>query len=364
MPRKTRSASTLNQRLIAMAEAAQADDDPESTALPESHQRLAETVEQILDRGSDKPIRSAVEALDAKHAHEAAELLSFWADDAAQTLDITITRTDGPVEGTANLFLVPLVIATTTSDPLPLDVNGRPQFDAFVKSLRVHHLIGTELSALMLGRLYRLADLPSGWVMRRHWLQQIVVGAAGQPASTPKATPEPSREAPELSLALHLRFFVGVILAEGEESSVLWDQLDLPSLPESVVEERLEAWRADAGPLVQKMLESPNVMLGDPGLWSEAVEEGIELWNEVIGGVMLNKHCEVANAAPDRVLADIRWMEQDAVWQIALSSPTITSEPWRWLIAKDPAESREALVAFLRMQGIRRFAWDEHGLPE
>lgn len=363
MSRTSRAAPTLHQRLIALAEAAVIEDGPDA-ALSTREQRLANVVVRSLRQGRDQPVLDAIAALDEQHAHKAADLLTFWADDAAQTLEIQVTSPEGPVPGTATFVLIPFFISRTGPDPLPLDLRSHRQFDPLVKSLRAHHLIGPGPTLYLCGGFYRLADVSTSWAARRDWLQQVVREAAGQPASVPPPTPEPLQNWPVQTVHMHLRFVVGVVIAAGDDDSVTWNQLERPPLADDAMEETLEGWRADVGALMLEMLESPAVVPGDPGLWTDAVQSGIELWNEMVSAIMLDGHCRAANATPDRVLADIRWTEKDAAWQVALSSPALTSAPWRWLVAEDPIESRDDLADFLRHQGIRRFAWDEHGVPD
>lgn len=361
--RKRPKAQALSQLLMALAVNA-VDDDPDSTTLSDVQQRLANTIAQVVKRGNDQPIVQALEGLDAEHAHDAADLVSFWADDAAQTLEIMLTSPDGPVHGTANFVVIPFFVANLGSDPLPVDLRRYPQFDGLAKSLRAHQLLGPEPTLYFSGGFYRLEDLPQSWAVRRDWLQRLTEEAAGQRAPQLLATPEPPPDGPPEALQSSLRFLVGVIFADDDDDSILWDLLEPDSVSDDVVADRFDAWRVEAASLMEDMLPTvPHVLPGAPALWAEGVAGGIALWNEMVSAILLEDHCHQANAVPDRVLADIRWMAEDEAWQIVFVSPTLASAPQRWLVAEDPADSREDLTEYLRTLGIRRFSVDESGLP-
>ena len=360
--RKRPKAHALSRLLIALAVNA-VDDDPDSPMLSDVQQRLAHTIAQVVKRGNDQPIVQALEGLDAEHAHDAADLVSFWADDAAQTLDIMLTSPDGPAHGTANFVVIPFFIANLGPDPLPVDLRRYPPFDRLAKSLRAHQLFGPHPTLYFSGGFYRLGDLPTSWAVRRNWLQHFTEEATGQRTPRPSATPEPPPDGSPNALRVSLRFLVGVIFVDDADDSILWDLTDPNAFSDEVVADRLAAWRAEATSLVEEMLPTASdVLPGDPALWAEGVASGIALWNEMVSAILLDDHCHQANVVRDRVLTDIRWMAEDGAWQIVFVSPTLTSSPQRWLVAEDPVDSREDLTDYLRALGIHRFSVDETGL--
>ena len=361
--RKPHKSLGIRQRLMRLAEAAVADASVATDILSAPQQALADTVEQIVRHGHDTPIASAIADLNERHAHEAADLLGFWADDAAETLDIMLTSPDGPVHGTANFVVIPFFIANLGPDPLPVDLRSYPQFDRLAKSLRAHQLFGPEPTLYFSGGFYRLGDLAQGWAVRRDWLQHLTEEATGQRVPQPSATPEPPHDGSSNAFRAGLRFLVGVIFVDDADDSILWDLSDPDAPSDEVVADRFAMWRVEATSLMEEMLPTvSNVLAGDPAWWAEGVASGIALWNEMVSAILLDDHCHQANVVRDRVLADIRWIAEEDAWHIVFVSPTLTSAPQSWLVADDPVDSREDLTDYLRALGIHRFSVDETGL--
>ena len=341
----------------AVAMAAESGDEPESTV------RLTHILNRVLDAGSDHPIRRAVEALDARHAHEAADIVLVAAGETAGTLDMIQSRPGGNLPGVASLFLVPLVVEVPPPATVPRVIPTGAAWEGLVRSLRVHELIDDQSSVVCHNALYTLADLPRSWVAERQWLRRVVDGLRRNEPMLPPPPPapeaSPSAEAP-VDGGPHLCFLVGVVLSTGHEPP-LWDADD-PEAPE--VQERFEDWLAAAGAFVQAALGLEHVGVGHPDRWDDALSAGETLWNMAGAAAAIERHCANAGCTPDAVLADVRWLGgEDGAWTVSLTSLGHVSRPWSWHSTYDADDDRDALLDTLRSYGIRRMAVDERGTP-
>jgi hypothetical protein len=340
-------------RLVALAEDAAADTDPEAASAAEH--RLAQLVERLIDRDAERPILSALDALNARHAHEAAELLQFWADDSASTLDVTVTSVDGPAVGNATLFLVPIILAVSASGAMPLAVPPGSAWDALVHSFREHELISPGPSLALAAHLYRFADLPRSWVARRQWLKRLLASLTDAATGLPSATADDEDRIP----IPRLRFLLGVVVGTDDDVPV-WEA----SAGEAVARDRrLESWQYAALAVLQEALGSDVVLwVGPPGFWTDALEAGVDDWNHLVLASLADQHRAAAPGAPEDILADVRW-HPDKGWVVTLSSVGYTSPSFAWLGLHDPSTDRDDLLDALRTLGIRRIALDERDCP-
>jgi len=340
-------------RLVALAEDAAADADPEAATAAEH--RLAQLVERLIDRDAERPILSALDALNERHAHDAAELLQFWADDSASTLDVTVTSVDGPAFGNATLFLVPVILSGSGSQAIPLAVPPGSAWDTLVHSFREHDLIGPGPSLALAAHLYRFVDLPRSWVARRQWLKRLLASLTDAATGLPRATAD---EEDRLPLP-RLRFLLGVVVSADDDVPVWEGSAGEPTERDP----RLEAWQYTALAVLQEALGFETALgVGSPGLWTEALEAGVDDWNHLVLASLADQHREAAPGAPEDVLADVRW-HPDRGWVLTLSSVGYTSPSFAWLGLHDPSTDREDLLDALRTLGIRRMALDERDCP-
>lgn len=328
---------------------------------PESAVRLTHVLTRVLDAGSDHPIHRAVEALDARHAHEAGDLVLMAAGEAAGTLDVVLSRPGGNLAGVASTFLVPLVLAASPPTVVPRVIPQGAAWEGLVRSLRTHGLIDDQSSVVCHNALYTLADLPRSWVAERQWLRLLVDGLSRkEPALPPPALEAaPSIETP-VDGTPHLRFLVGTVLGTGDEPP-LWEADDPETLE---AQGRFDDWLASSAAFVQAALGLEHVVVGHPDRWDDARSAGETLWNMAGAALAIERHCAQAGCTPDAVLADVRWQGgEDGAWLVSLTSLGHVSRPWSWHPTYDPDEDRDALLDTLRSQGIRRMAVDERGTP-
>lgn len=355
---RTRQDRWANQ-IVTWAEAVAMADQPEDR--PEPAARLAQVLTRVLDAGSDHPIHRAVEALDARHAHDAADIVLMAAGGVAGTLDTVVSRPDGDLVGVAALFLVPVVLVAPPSTEVPRVIPMGSAWEGLARSLRVYGLVDDASSVVCHNALYTVADLPRSWVVQRQWLRMLVEGIRRKESTLPAPTPDepPSAERPVAS-ARHLRFLVGAVLSTGDDPP-LWDADDLDT-PET--QDRFDGWLASAAGFFEEALGIEAVLVEHPDLWDDAIETGVTLWNMAGASLAIEWHCANARCTPDAVLADVRWQGgEEGEWTVSLSSLDCVSRPWAWKPTYNPDDDRDTLLDTLRSRGIRRIAVDERGAP-
>lgn len=354
-----RSHTNGTDRLIQLARAAA--DDSDLDDLSDAENALADLVGRLLDRSSDRPIHRALAVLEQEQADDAADLLRFWADDAATTIDVAVSTPEGLEGGDVTLFLIPLVLATPAS-PLPLSIPDGP-LQALTASLRTHGLpeIGAEPAIVLLGSLYRLADLPTSWAERRRWGRTIVAHLAHQLAALPPATREPTAETTASdAVSLHLRFLLGAVIASGDTVPD-WDDADEDDWDDADRAAQLQAWQTEMHRILGPTFRASEMLAGFPGLWTAGLMRGLDLWHGVLGSTLLHTHLQHTGLSATDVLADVRWM--GGFWRIQFVSALQTSPPWHWVVARDADTDRDLLLDLLRSFGLRRFALDERDRP-
>lgn len=287
------------RRLVALAQTAAADADTED--LSSDEERLADRVVRLIAKGSDRSILRALEWLDAQHAHEAADLLAFWAEDAADTVEVVLNQDGHAAAGEATTFLVPMVLAAPRDKTLPLAIPLTAPFGQLTQSFRAHQLIGIEPSLVLLPRLFRLADLPSTWSGRRQWLNSLLAALREEPTSGPRSTPEPVEDAEGMpGLMLHLRFLAGAIVDDGtDRGRPVWDASDRSPEADTIVD-HLESWQRTAADLLQEALRVTVVIPGVPNLWRDALNDGLDLWNHATLGTSLEAFCQQSGVTRER----------------------------------------------------------------
>lgn len=380
-PRKKRHRSSdSTQRLITLAQAVAAEPDTEDLSAAE--ERLADLVTRLVTQGSDRKIWQALTTLESRQAHEAADCVIFWAEDAASTIELLMTShasTDAahaappphPTRGEATAFLIPVICLTPPGTSLPLTVPLGHTLDALAHSFRQHGLLGPESSLVLLPGLYRLADLPETWSGRRRWLEILCAHVTRQTVQPiPPASPDPKADPQDSTVpTLRLRFLVGTIIRAGGETAPPLagpaGDTDGPLFSSDADREAaLTAWQETVTALLGRTMKAVAVWPGFPDLWSDALDAGVAWWNHVIIEQALAAYCDQRGVTPDAVRADIRWNADAAAWQGAFLTMADTGPSWLWVRWGDPADQRDALLAALRSLGIRRMTLDEHGCEE
>ncbi len=215
----------------------------------ESAVRLAHVLTRVLDSGSDHPIQRAVEALDARHAHDAADIVLLAAGGAAGTLDVALSG-PGNIFGVASLFLVPLLMAAPAPAPVSRVFPAGSAWEGLVRSLKACGLVSEESTVVCHSGLYTLADLPRSWVEQRQWLRVLVEGLCRKEPALPAPAPgEPPFAEASVDGARQLRFLVGAVLSASDEPP-LWDADDPETLE---AQDRFDAWFESAAGLFQEV---------------------------------------------------------------------------------------------------------------
>lgn len=325
-----------------------------------SSARLAHVLTRVLDSGSDHPIQRAVEALDARHAHDAADIVLLTAGGAAGTLDVALSG-PGNIAGVASLFLVPLLMAAPAPAPVSRAFPAGSVREGLVRSLKDSGLVSEESMVVCHSGLYTLADLPRSWVEQRQWLRVLVDGIRRKEPALPAPAPgEPPSTEASVDSAHQLRFLVGAVLSANDEPP-LWDADDSEA-PEA--QDRFDAWLESAAGLFQEALGLDGILVGHPDRWDDAIDAGETLWNMAEASRAIEWHCTNAGCTPDAVLADVRWRGgEDGAWVVSLTSLDHISPPWAWRPTYNPEDDRDTLLETLRSRGIRRIAVDERGVP-
>lgn len=352
-----------SRRLIQLSQEAAAVADNDDMA-PVEHQ-LAQLVERVITRGSDRPIQHAIEQLDAQHHHDAAELIEFWADEMASILGVRVATQDAVETGaSAAAFLIPLIlIGQRPHTSVPLTIPTDVTLDRLTRSLRQHALIGPNPSVILLPGFYRLTDLPDSWARRREWLQQIIAGAAHQPAAVPQASVEPHPLTfDDAGTTLYLRFLVGIVITADDDADPIPFMVDYQLEDDSATDQALHAvgeWQQDVASILTPVMKHISVVVAAPEIWTDARNSGIHLANEValdlLAGIFLNQ----AVLDPHDVVAVIEWDTDEAFWLITLQAPSSVSEALHWNGPLDYREELEQIMEILRAHGVGRFSVNE-----
>lgn len=330
---------------------------------------LGELVDRVVARGSDRPVREAIDQLTVRHEYDAADLVEMWAEEAATSMPVQLAP-PGEDAALATLFLIPLVIADEGTHSIPMTVQTTTALDHIAQSLRAHGLVGAEPTVIVLPYLYRLVDLPTSWAGRRRWLQALAMGASGQPATMPTPTSETQPATSGEAAVLHLRFMIGATVV-GENDT------DLGPLPSGELEDfddagedeisdsadlsrRLEEWRKNVEAIFAKVIKGASVMVAWPNAWEIAVLQGIASFNFAATTIQLAV-LDHLGVAPATVTATITALQNDngRYWVVDLNADSGESNQVQWLCGSDPREELEDLTDFLRDQGIERWQIDE-----
>ncbi|MHB1641159.1 MAG: hypothetical protein ACYCS8_00685 [Acidithiobacillus sp.] len=270
----------------------------DSGRLHESESRLSELVAMALDTGTDKHVLRAIEDLEEAHLDDAADMVAFWADDAASVMPVMVQTPDGVDVGEMELFLVPVLVVVDAGHAMPLRLPDAPRDDPrsplnlCATSFRRYGLIGKEPSVAVLPWLYAYADLPVTWSGQRGMLRQCMAAISGQPSRLPQ--PQLTDVGTQLSVALRFVFFAvtsalddidtGPLLNGGFiDMSDLSDTLDAPGDEDDTgpeVDPRLLAWQEDFGQTLTECLPGVlSVQVGTPAWWDEAIHDGFDSRN-------------------------------------------------------------------------------------
>lgn len=274
----------------------------DSGRLAGSESRLVDLVARALDTGTDKHVLRAIEDLEEAHLDDAAELVAFWADDAASTLPAMMQGEDGVDVGELELFLVPVLLMMDAGHAMPLQVpdtrqdDQRSPLDVCATSFRRYGLIGQEPSVAVLPWLYAYADLPVTWAGRRALLRQFMAAIGGQPSRLPRPESTDVETQPAVALRFVL-FAVSSSLGDTDTGPLLnGGFVDTDDLNEHgtapgedgvemedadpETDPRLLAWQEDFGQTLTECLPGVlSVRAGTPAWWDEAIHAGFDMRN-------------------------------------------------------------------------------------
>lgn len=264
--------------------------------------RLMELVAQSLDTGTDKHVLRAIEDLEEAGLEDAAGMVAFWADDAASTIPVMTLSEGEMVDGSLELFLVPILLVLNGERAVPLRLPDEPgndspsPLDSCAASLRRHGLIGNEPSVAMLPWLYAYSDLPVTWSGQRSWLRQFVSAAGGQPFSLPQPRVVNAVGVHETALRFMLFAVVSSSLDDDDVGPLLNGGIvgALDGSPAEIdgdgasIDSRLPGWREAFGEMLLDGL--PGVVsarVGVPAWWDDAISAGFNMRNlfEMINAV-------------------------------------------------------------------------------
>lgn len=353
-----------SRRLVQLAEQAALLPDEGELSLVE-HQ-LAEMVARVVMRGSDQPLHQAIAQLDRLHHHEAANLVEFWANEAAAEVGVIM---DGAAKtpGVATAFLIPLVLVTEDPHAIPLTVPTDVTLHRMAKSLTDHHLVGSNASVVVFPGLYREADLPQSWALRRQWLEQIVAKVIHPTLDAP----QPAFAPPLLTcgeIGVSLRFLAGVVVtADDDDLGLMMTGYDLDTESDAeqpehdILEEHISTWREEFMAALAPVLKLTSVIAGLPELWANALEFGLTLVNHVALDTMVRTLIDQDGGGGRDAIASIQWQDDNNAWDIALRVESSAFGPFQWVCTVDPQEELTQIMENLRDWGIGRMAIDERG---
>ena len=352
-----------SRRLVQLAEQAAALPDEGNLSLVE-HQ-LADMVARVVMRGSDQPLHQAIAQLDRMHHHEAAGLVEFWADEAATEVGVVIDAA-AKTSGVATAFLIPLVLVTEEPHAIPLTVSTDVTLNRIAKSLRDHHLVGSNASVIVFPGLYREEDLPQSWALRRQWLEKTVANVVEHASQTP----QPEFAPPLLTcggMGVTLRFLAGVVAVADDDMDqglmIMGYNPDegssvMEAIPDTL-EQHISAWREDFIAALAPVMKMTSVIAGLPELWANALEFGLTLVNHVALDTLVRALLDQDGLEGRDALASIQWRDDENSWSIALQAESYASGPFQWICTLDPHEELAQIMENLRDWGIGRMAIDE-----
>lgn len=304
---KRRSASTTppdwtHQIFLAARSAGKQSVQNDSRRLAEDESRLVDLVARALDTGTDKHVLRAMEDLEEAHLDDAAEMVAFWADDAASTIPVMTQGADGVDVGELELFLVPILLMVDGGHAVPLRLPDAPQDDQrsplnlCATSLRRYGLITKEPSVAVLPWLYAYSDLPVTWSSQRGMLRQCMSAITGQPSRLPR--PQQTEVGTQPAVALRFVLFaVTSSLSDTDNGPLLnggfinvGDLSDPGATPggdgmgvrdaDPGIDPRLLAWQEDFGQTLTEGLPGVlSVRAGTPAWWDEAIHAGFDMRN-------------------------------------------------------------------------------------
>ncbi|MBU2765849.1 DUF2863 family protein [Acidithiobacillus ferrivorans] len=256
---------------------------------------LGDLISHSLNTGTDKHVIRALEDLEEENLDEAVFVVKFLAETASCSMDIGIHSANGIRQGTADLFIVPMLLIVQSGHQVPLsipDASPEPEtpspLDLCTHSLYQDGLLEETPVTIFPQWLYTHDDLPESWAQRRSVVRQCAALATGQPA----ALPEPKSLGPTQETTAIVRFaIIGVIYANSDDPGPLvnGDLNGISADEEStgndlsagrLLDPRLLAWRVDMEEILAASLPGVNsVRLGTPAEWDDAIHEGFMMRN-------------------------------------------------------------------------------------
>lgn len=355
-----------SRRLVQLA--VQAAAIPSHNELTLAEHQLAELVARVVMRGSDQPLHQAIAQLDRQHHHEAADLVEFWADEAATEIGVEMDGTN-KTSGIATAFLIPVVLVTEAPHAVPLTIPTDITLNQIVTTLQRHGLVGPDARVIVFPGLYREDDLPQSWASRRQWLEETVA----QANKRSDATHRPEFEPPLLvcgDTGVTLRFLAGVVATADEDDApglmMVGYNTDedalLQDAGQAAIGQRISEWRDDFVAAMAPMMKLTSIVAGLPDVWANALEFGRTLLNHVALDTLVRTWLDRDGLDAREVIASIEWNDEDDAWRVTLRTESTASASWRWSAAVDPQDELTAIMENLRDWGVGRMAIDERRL--
>lgn len=326
-----------------------------------ANQKLARLVERVVGKGSDRPIHRAIDQLDSQHNHDAADLVEFWADEAATSVEMSFSRGTLNLSGVATAFLIPVVIAMDSHDSLPRTVPLGDTLNKLAKTLRHYGFLSDTPSVVLLPGLYRLHDLPTSWAERRRWVETTALALTG---SIPELAEPSSEEASQVATSLHLRFLVAVIVEsddDGDPGPMLSGEWPDPDMFDQWGD-TIDAWREECSSVLQTFLKATAIAVDIPNLWMDAIESGVDLFNLLALDTSTQGFIQLSDIEdPAQLVARIVWNESEDTrsWDITLEGPANLTTSWEWACFSDRYDALGMIMDGLRSYGIARMNIDE-----
>ncbi|MHB8409987.1 MAG: hypothetical protein ACYDHY_18200 [Acidiferrobacterales bacterium] len=246
---------------------------------------LHRAVQSALEKGDDRQVQEAIDALESLHLEKEADLLRFHAVESAWVCAVSIQTPTGLVSGEAQMFLIPILLGTEDGKPVPRGLpaqtgaSAESPLRAATHSFRRHGLIGPGPGLALLPRLYEFSDLPHTWSQQRGLLRRIVASLVDEPALD--ILPAESERTPRRHIALRFLVLCALVTDNDKVAGPLinGDLLDLINLDDADAMAAFTGWKNDFEHIVENMDGVSLTVIGVPGPYTDALFDGIDMNN-------------------------------------------------------------------------------------
>lgn len=331
------------QRLVRQALAV-----PDTSDFTDAENALVSLVHRVLQRGSDRPIRHALDQLQAQEAYDAADRLAFWVETCASTRD-DLTQ-DNPADPDAKLleasvFLIPVIALNPPGTLWPTTIPDGPLLETITHSFRQQQLIDAEPSIAIIPYWYATTDLPATWSGRRRWLDSgvqtlITHQLSGFPVPQASSLDSPS------TATLQLRWLVGIIV--GSDLFHLPWLLDEPEPADTYPE-----WAETVEEALMTAYPESTVWVESPGTWTPT---------RITATMAYHVHAFVPQLqSPSTLPTEVTITESDSEdgWLLQWETPE-GIHTYLWHIPDAQDDAIEVIVSTLRQVSIPTITIHNH----